>query len=92
MFFALIERAGRPASDIVSEVLEKAIRNFPWPKSMRWGQGSLKWVRPLHSILCILSDEAGTQIVPLDIDGIISGDTTHGHRFHGAKTVQSHGL
>ncbi len=85
VFFALIERAGRPASDIVSEVLEKAIRNFPWLKSMRWGQGSLKWVRPLHSILCILSDEAGTQIVPLDIDGIVSGDTTHGHRFKAAK-------
>ncbi|MEE9389212.1 MAG: glycine--tRNA ligase subunit beta [Paracoccaceae bacterium] len=81
VFFALIERAGRPASDIVSEVLESIIRKFPWPKSMRWGQGALKWVRPLQSILCVLSDENGTQIVPLDIDGIKAGDTTRGHRF-----------
>ena len=49
---------------------------------MRWGAGSLRWVRPLHNILCILSDEAGAEIVPLDIDGIIAGDTTAGHRFH----------
>ncbi|MFT6450724.1 MAG: glycyl-tRNA synthetase beta chain [Halocynthiibacter sp.] len=81
VFFASITREGRPAAAIVSEVLEAAIRNFPWPKSMRWGAGSLRWVRPLHSILCILSDEAGAQIVPLDVDGIVAGDSTEGHRF-----------
>jgi len=81
VWFAVIERAGRPASDIVAEVLEHVIRNFPWPKSMRWGAGSLRWVRPLQSILCILTDEAGHSIVPLDVDGITSGDTTQGHRF-----------
>jgi glycyl-tRNA synthetase beta chain len=81
VYFAVVEKPGRMAADIVAEVLEKAIRNFPWPKSMRWGEGTLKWVRPLHSILCILSDEAGAEIVPLDIDGITSGNTTQGHRF-----------
>ncbi|MCI2399319.1 glycine--tRNA ligase subunit beta [Aliiroseovarius subalbicans] len=81
VYFATIEKAGRPAAEIIAEVLDKTIRNFPWPKSMRWGAGSLRWVRPLHSILCILSDEAGAQIVPLDVDGIVSGDTTRGHRF-----------
>ncbi|MFV0293121.1 MAG: glycine--tRNA ligase subunit beta [Paracoccus sp. (in: a-proteobacteria)] len=81
VWFAVIERPGRSASDIVSGVLDKAICDFPWPKSMRWGGGSLRWVRPLHSILCILSDETGAQIVPLDVDGIVSGDTTRGHRF-----------
>ncbi len=83
VFFALIEKLGRPASEIIAEVLEKTIRNFPWPKSMRWGAGTLRWVRPLHSILCILSDEAGANVVPLDIDGIKSGDSTEGHRFMG---------
>lgn len=81
VYFATIEKAGRPAAEIVAEVLEATIRNFPWPKSMRWGNGPLRWVRPLHSILCILSDEAGAQVVPLDIDGIRAGDTTEGHRF-----------
>ncbi len=81
VFFAVIEKPGRPAAEIIAEVLTHAIRNFPWPKSMRWGDGALKWVRPLHRILCILSDEAGTEIVPLDVDGITSGDMTEGHRF-----------
>jgi len=81
VYFATIEKPGRPATDIVAEVLEATIRNFPWPKSMRWGAGSLRWVRPLHSILCILSAEDGAHVVPLDVDGIASGDTTEGHRF-----------
>ncbi|MDA9207584.1 glycine--tRNA ligase subunit beta [Octadecabacter sp.] len=82
-YFAVIEKMGRPAPDIIAEVLESAIRNFPWPKSMRWGTGALKWVRPLHSIVCILSDEAGAQVVPMSVDGIDAGDTTRGHRFMG---------
>jgi len=81
VYFAVVEKPGRPAADIIAEVLENTIRNFPWPKSMRWGSGSLRWVRPLHSIICILSDGSGTTPVALDIDGIISGDKTQGHRF-----------
>ena len=57
VWFATIERAGRPAAEIVAEVLEATIRTFPWPKSMRWGAGTLRWVRPLHSILCLLTAE-----------------------------------
>lgn len=81
VWFATIEKPGRPAAEIVAEVLDTAIRNFPWPKSMRWGDGSLRWVRPLHSILCILTDEAGASVVPLTVEGIAAGDTTRGHRF-----------
>lgn len=62
-------------------MLETTIRNFPWPKSMRWGAGSLRWVRPLHSIICLLSDRSGAAIVPLTIEGITAGDSTRGHRF-----------
>lgn len=83
VYFAVIEKPGRAAPQIVAEVLEGAIRNFPWPKAMRWGSGSLRWVRPLHSILCILSDEAGAQTVPLTVEGITAGNTTEGHRFMG---------
>jgi glycyl-tRNA synthetase beta chain len=81
VYFAILTREGRPAAQIVAEVLEAAIRNFPWPKSMRWGAGDLRWVRPLHSILCILSDEAGTEVVPLEVGGIVAGAVTRGHRF-----------
>ncbi|SEH97704.1 glycyl-tRNA synthetase beta chain [Paracoccus alkenifer] len=91
-YFAIIERPGRGAPDIVAEVLESAIRNFPWPKSMRWGSGNLRWVRPLHSILCILSDEAGAQVVPLTIDDIAAGDTTRGHRFIAPDPIRVSGF
>ncbi|MFD1508894.1 glycine--tRNA ligase subunit beta [Lacimonas salitolerans] len=84
VYVATITRPGRPAAEIVAEVLEDVIRNFPWPKSMRWGAGSLRWVRPLHSILCILTDDAGeATVVPLSVDGITAGNTTAGHRFMG---------
>lgn len=82
VYFAVISKPGRPAEEIVAEVLEQTIRNFPWPKSMRWGAGSLRWVRPLHSILCLMTNDAGeAEIVPMDVDGITAGDSTEGHRF-----------
>lgn len=81
VYIAQIVTEGRAAPVIVAEVLERVIRTFPWPKSMRWGEGSLRWVRPLQSILCILTTEAGAEVVPLQIDGIASGDRTRGHRF-----------
>ncbi len=87
ILFARIHKPGRPAAEIVAEVLEQTIRTFPWPKSMRWGAGALKWVRPLHAILCLISSEEGADIVPLDIDGITSGNTTFGHRFLAPEAI-----
>ncbi len=81
VFFAVIEKPGRSAPEIIAEVVPQIIRNFPWPKSMRWGSGSLRWVRPLQSILCILSSEIGSEVVPFEVDGIAAGTTTEGHRF-----------
>ncbi len=81
VWFAKIHHPGRPAAEIVAEVLEAAIRGFPWPKSMRWGAGSLRWVRPLHRIVCILTGPEGAEVVPLEVDGIRAGDVTEGHRF-----------
>jgi glycyl-tRNA synthetase beta chain len=80
-YMALIERPGRPASDVVAEIVPEIVRNFPWPKSMRWGSGRLRWVRPLHSILCIF----GGKVVPFEIDSIRSGKETRGHRFMAPK-------
>ena len=92
VYFATIEKPGRPAAEIIAEVLENTIRNFPWPKSMRWGAGSLRWVRPLHSILCLMSREDGSEVVALDIDGIKAGDSTAGHRFMAPARVSVTGF
>jgi glycyl-tRNA synthetase beta chain len=80
-YVALIERAGRTTADVVAEIVPHIVRNFPWPKSMRWGSGKLRWVRPLHSILCILDGK----VVPFEVDGIQSNDETRGHRFLAPK-------
>ena len=92
VWFAHIHKPGRPAAEIVAEVLAATIRDFPWPKSMRWGSGALRWVRPLHSIICLLSDETGATVVPLDIEGIASGNSTRGHRFMAPDAVTVSGF
>ena len=81
VWFAVIEKPGREAAQVIAQAVTETIQGFPWPKSMRWGDGDLRWVRPLHSILCVLSDEAGAEVVPFEVSGIASGDTTFGHRF-----------
>ena len=78
VLFAVIERPGRAAADVLADTIKRIVADFPWPKSMRWGDGSLRWVRPLHGIVAML----GEDIVPVEIDGIASGATTVGHRFH----------
>ncbi|MFP5448038.1 MAG: glycine--tRNA ligase subunit beta [Alphaproteobacteria bacterium] len=79
VWFARIERKGRPTPEIIAEMVEAIVRNFPWPKSMTWGRGTLRWVRPLKRIVCLFDGA----VVPLSIDGIVSGDVTEGHRFMG---------
>ncbi|MDD9922519.1 MAG: glycine--tRNA ligase subunit beta, partial [Boseongicola sp.] len=92
VWFAVIDKPGRPAAEIIAEVVEKTIRNFPWPKSMRWGSGTLRWVRPLHSIVCVLSDNGEANVVPLQIDGITAADTTNGHRFMAPEAIKVAGF
>ncbi|MGJ5618512.1 glycine--tRNA ligase subunit beta [Sulfitobacter sp. MF3-043] len=92
ILFAKIEKPGRPAAEIVAQVLEQTIRNFPWPKSMRWGSGTLKWVRPLHSIVCVISKEDGAEVVPFELDGITAGDVTYGHRFLAPDAIKVSGF
>jgi glycyl-tRNA synthetase beta chain len=81
VFYAIIEKTGRPTPQILAEMVAAIVRGFPWPKSMKWGTGSLRWVRPLQRILCCFDGE----VVPFDIDGIVSGDLTEGHRFMGSR-------
>jgi glycyl-tRNA synthetase beta chain len=81
-YVAVIERPGRPAIEVIGEIVPEVIRSFPWPKSMRWGDGRLTWVRPLHSIVATFGPETEEpDIVPFSLDGIVAGDVTRGHRF-----------
>jgi glycyl-tRNA synthetase beta chain len=88
VYFAVVEKAGRQTADVLAEAIPAIIRAFPWPKSQRWGAGSastesLRWVRPLQGIVAILGDD----VVPCEIEGIVSGAATMGHRFHHSGPV-----
>ncbi len=95
-YIAVIEKPGQETVAAIAEIVPAVIRSFPWPKSMRWGKASaagasLRWVRPLHAILCTFGAETEEpEVVPFEVDGIASGNTTYGHRFHapGAITVR----
>ena len=99
-YVAVIEKPGRPAIEVISEILPKVIETFPWPKSMRWGKqsavhaafssgfssgfqtGSLRWVRPLHSIVATFGPETeDPDVVPFSVGGVTAGNETRGHRF-----------
>ena len=81
-YVAVIEKSGQEAGKIISEIVPQVIRKFPWPKSMKWGSGNLRWIRPLHSVLCTFGPETEeTQIIKFDLDGIPVGNVTLGHRF-----------
>ena len=86
-YIAIVERKGGTTQNVIAEIMPEIIRTFPWPKSMRWGKSSahahaLRWVRPLHSIVCTFGSETETpEIVNFEVDGIKAGDITYGHRF-----------
>ena len=85
-----------PAATLIAAVLPALLRRFPWPKSMRWGDGSgFTWVRPLRRILCVLDGE----VVPFSLaegaddgHGLASGAETEGHRFHAPGAFAVRGL
>src|SRR6202142_3910846 len=88
-YVALIEKQGRPALDVIAEMIPEVVRGFPWPKSMRWGSGRLTWVRPLHSILATFGPETEEpDVVAFDVDGIVASDETRGHRFMAPSTFK----
>ena len=76
-YVARVTQKGRPAEAIIAGVVTDVIAKFPWPKSMRWGASKLRWVRPLQAIICVFDG----RVVPFEIEGIKSGNTTFGHRF-----------
>ncbi len=104
-YVAVVEKPGRAAEDIIAGIMPAIIRDFPWPKSMRWGAASaprdprfygdvakgsesLRWVRPLQSILCTFGPEtAEPVVVDFEVDGLRSGNVTFGHRFHAPDVI-----
>lgn len=92
-YVAVISKPGRGTEEIVAEVMPGIIRDFPWPKSMRWGKastrpGALRWVRPLQSIVCTFGPEhEETTVIPFEIDGITASNITFGHRFHAPEPI-----
>ena len=76
--FAVIEKPGQKTAEVLPGLVEGAIGKLPWPKSMRWGAHPVRWVRPLHSILCLF----GGAVVPVSYGPVTASDTTRGHRFH----------
>ncbi|MBW8640207.1 glycine--tRNA ligase subunit beta [Hoeflea sp. WL0058] len=92
-YVAVIEKPGRAAEEVIAEAMPGIIRNFPWPKSMRWGEasakpGALRWVRPLQSILCTFGPETEEpEVIAFEVDGIIAGNVTYGHRFHAPEAI-----
>jgi glycyl-tRNA synthetase beta chain len=93
-YVAVIERPGRPTVEVLAEIVPAIVRDFPWPKSMRWGAasrdpGSLRWVRPLHSIVCTFGPETEEpEVVRFEIGGVVSGDVTFGHRFMAPEPIR----
>ncbi|MBB3353447.1 glycine--tRNA ligase subunit beta [Rhizobium lentis] len=92
-YVAVISKPGRATEEIVAEVMPGIIRDFPWPKSMRWGKasskpGAMRWVRPLQSIVCTFGPEhEETVVIPFEIDGITASNITYGHRFHAPEGI-----
>src|SRR4051812_12108904 len=81
-YVAVTDRPGKAAIEVIAEIVPKVAKGFPWPKSMRWGTGSLIWVRPLHSIVATFGPETEEpEIVGFEVGGIAAGDETRGHRF-----------
>ena len=86
-YVAVIEKAGKPAIEVIAQIVPEVAKAFPWPKAMRWGEasakpGALNWVRPLHSIVAMFGPETEEpEVVPFTVGDVVSGDTTTGHRF-----------
>lgn len=80
VLFAVISQKGQSTAALIPAMVDQIVRTFPWPKSMRWGSGTLRWIRPLKRIIALFDGA----VVPFEIDGIESGDLTEGHRFLGS--------
>ncbi|MBV8394265.1 MAG: glycine--tRNA ligase subunit beta, partial [Alphaproteobacteria bacterium] len=89
-WFAVLVKKGGPTADVLPGIIEAAMKALPWPKSMKWGSGTMQWVRPLQSIIAMFDGKVlkgeispGGEMAPIPF-----GDTTRGHRFLHAGELQ----
>ena len=71
----------KTAITILPPIIEEIIRKFSWPKSMRWGNGNSRWVRPLRNIMAIISENNSVNKLKINVEGLLANDYTFGHRF-----------
>jgi len=86
--YAVIEKSGQPTRHVLAQVVAQIVAEFPWPKSQRWGAGTLRWVRPLQSIIALFDGE----IVDVAVEGVAVGRVTQGHRFLHQGTITIDGV
>lgn len=86
-YFAVIEKKGGATIDALPGIIDAAIRELPWPKSMRWGANEFMWVRPLHSIIALFDGAVIPGALDLGAESIAYGNQTEGHRFLSPGTL-----
>ena len=79
--FAILEQEGLPTIDILPKLITASIERISWPKSMRWGENSFRWVRPIHSLLVLFDGIPVRGALDLQGEKIPFGTVTSGHRF-----------
>ncbi|MFP6688822.1 MAG: glycine--tRNA ligase subunit beta [Alphaproteobacteria bacterium] len=75
VWFAVSEEKGRPTAEVLADLIPAALEKLAWAKSMRWGEGRARWVRPIHSLLCVLDGA----VVPARFHNCQAGAATRGH-------------
>ena len=88
VYVARFIRRGQPTRAVLGPLLAQVLSRFPWPKSMRWGTWPVRWVRPLHSMVCLLDGE----VVPLTFGPVTAGAVTYGHRFLSPGLIEVRGF
>jgi len=76
-YFAVIEKKGQKTAELLTGLVEVALQALPWPKSMRWADHAVRWVRPMQGIVCLFNGS----IVPVSFGPTKSGNRTQAHRF-----------
>lgn len=82
-YFLVVPQQGKPTAELLKELIEASLADLVWPKSMRWGDTDTRWVRPLHSICCLLD----STVIPVQFGHVTASNTTHGHRFLAPKEI-----